>query len=317
MIRVGLPGWAGTVAIGVVAALLGATVYPNIDHPLVGTPYGVALNVCVVVAVLAWMASILTRDLSWVDRLWSIVPALYCGIVLADVGFGSARVAVMTALACAWAARLTFNLTRRGGYRAGSEDHRWSYLRERIVSKRFGAVHFAVFNALFVSFGQMAIIWWFVSPVHQAWLHADEPLGWLDYTAIAAFSALLMTETIADKQMWRFQEEKKRRIADGEQVTKPFLDTGLFRWCRHPNCAAEQGMWLVFYLFAISASGDLWHWTGLGCVVLVLMFAVSTRLTEKISASRYLGYRQYQAAVPMFVPNPLNPRRCRSRTAYL
>ena len=321
MIRTGVAGVTGVVAIGVAAAVLGATVYPDIDHPLVGTPYGVALHVCAAMAVLAWMVSILTRDSSWVDRLWSIVPALYCGIVLADLGFGSARVAVMTALVCAWGARLTFNLVRRGGWRSDSEDYRWSYLRDRISEQRLlrwriGEPGFQTFNALFVSFGQMALIWWFTSPVHQAWLHADVPLGWLDYVAIVAFVALLVIETVADKQMWRFQEDKMRRVAAGEQVARPFLDTGLFRWCRHPNCAAEQGMWLVFYLFAISASGDLWHWTGLGCVVLLMLFAVSTRLTEKISAAKYPDYARYQAAVPMFVPNPLNPRRRRSRAAY-
>lgn len=321
-IRVGVPGWAGVVAIGVVAAVLGATVYPDIDHPLVGTPYGVALGACAALAALCWMASILTRDASWVDRLWSIVPALYCGIVLADVGFGSARVAVMTVLACAWGARLTFNLIRRGGWRPDSEDYRWGYIREefsqrRIFGRPLGEVGFQAFNALFVSYGQMALVWWFTSPVHQAWLHADVPLGWLDYVALVAFVVLLLIEIVADQQMWRFQQDKQRRIAAGEPVAKPFLDTGLFRWCRHPNCTAEQGMWLVFYLFAISASGDLWHWTAGGCLVLLLLFAVSTRLTERISASRYPAYRQYQAAVPMFVPNPLSPRRRRSRAAYL
>lgn len=321
MIRVGPAGVAGVVAIGVVAAVLAATVYPDIDHPLVGMPYGLALGVCAALSVLSWMASILTRDASWVDRLWSIVPALYCGIVLADAGFGSARITVMTALACLWGGRLTFNLIRRAGWRADSEDYRWTYLRELIGQQRFlgvrlGEAGFQAFNVLFVSFGQMLLVWWFTSPVHQAWVHADEPFGWLDFVATGAFVTLLAIEIVADQQMWRFQQDKQRRIAAGEPVAKPFLDTGLFRWCRHPNCTAEQGMWLVFYLYAVSASGDLWHWTAGGCLVLLLLFAVSTRLTERISASRYPSYRQYQAAAPMFIPNPLNPRRRQSRVAY-
>ncbi|WP_419863655.1 DUF1295 domain-containing protein [Candidatus Poriferisodalis sp.] len=308
--------------VGVVAFVPGRFVYAAIDHPLVGTPYGTALAVCAAVAVLSWMASILTRDASWVDRLWSIVPALYCGIVLADVGLGSTRITVMTALVCAWGARLTFNLIRRGGWRPDSEDYRWSYLREQISQRRvfgwrLGDVGFQTFNVLFVSFGQMALIWLFTSPVHQAWLHAEVPLGWLDYAAIVAFLVLLVLETVADGQMWRFQQNKARLMAEGAEVERPFLAEGLFRYCRHPNCTCEQAMWIVFYLFAISASGRLWHWTGLGWVILVLLFAVSTRLTEQISGERYPAYSRYQAAVPMFVPNPLNPKRRRAQPVYM
>jgi steroid 5-alpha reductase family enzyme len=307
---------------GVLAFVPGWFAYAAIDHPLAGTPYGTALGVCAAVAVLSWMASFLTRDASWVDRLWSIVPALYCGIVLADVGFGSTRISVMTALACLWGARLTFNLIRRGGWRPDSEDYRWSYLREqisqqRVLGRQMGEVGFQVFNVLFVSFGQMALIWLFTSPVHQAWQHADVPLGWLDYVATMAFLVLLLLEIVADEQVWRFQQNKARLVAQGADVERPFLTEGLFRYCRHPNCTCEQAMWIVFYLFAVSASGRLWHWTGLGWVLLLGLFAVSTRLTEKISAQRYAAYSLYQAAVPMFVPNPLNPRRRRAQPVYL
>ncbi len=299
-------------AVGVLAFVPGRFAYAAIDHPLVGTPYGTALDLCTALVVLCWMAATATRDYSWVDRLWSVLPAAYCLIVAADVGFGSARITVMAALACLWGVRLSFNLTRRDGYRPGNQDYRWTYIRQQ-----YHAVAFEVFSVMLVSAGQLALIWLFTSPIHQAWLHAEVPLGWLDYAATVAFLALLVLETVADGQMWRFQQNKARLVAAGAEVERPFLTEGLFRYCRHPNCTCEQAMWIVFYLFAISASGRLWHWTGLGWVILVLLFAVSTRLTERISGERYPAYSRYQAAVPMFVPNPLNPRRRRSRAAYL
>ena len=302
----------GVVAAAVLILLVGGKLYSAIDHPLVGTPYGAALNVCLALVVLCWMVSIVTRDHSWVDRLWSLVPALYCGIVVADVGFGSARITVMTVLACLWGARLTFNLARRGGYRAGSQDYRWTYIQDQLTG-----LQFQLFNVILISFIQMAIVWWFTSPIHQAWLHAEVPLGWLDYVAIAAFLTLLVLESVADGQMWRFQQDKKRLVAAGAEVERPFMAEGLFRYCRHPNCACEMGMWVVFYLFAISASGRIWHWTGLGCVILVLLFGGSTQLTEKISGQKYPAYSRYQAAVPRFIPVALNPRRRRARPVYL
>ena len=52
-----------------------------ISLPLSGTPFGIALEVCALLAVAAWLLSIITREISWIDRLWSICPAVYCLIV--------------------------------------------------------------------------------------------------------------------------------------------------------------------------------------------------------------------------------------------
>ena len=102
-----------------------------INHPLVGTPYGFALDLCIVLAIVCWVLSILTREYSWTDRLWSIVPAVYCLIVAVDLEFQSARVNIMTVLATLWGIRLTFNYALKGGYWIGGEDYRWIYLRLR------------------------------------------------------------------------------------------------------------------------------------------------------------------------------------------
>ncbi len=270
-----------------------------IDHPLAGTPYETALELCVVLAAVCWVLTLLTRDHSWVDRLWSIVPAVLCLIVAVDLGFDSPRVNIMTALAVLWGLRLTYNLALKGGYRVGRQDYRWTYVREQL-----GAVKFQVVNLTFIAFGQIAILWLFTSPIHQAWEHAEQPLGWLDAVAAVIFLLLLLTETIADAQMWRFQQNKKRLVSEGAEVRQPFMTGGLFRFCRHPSYACEMGMWAAFYLFAVSGASHIWHWTGLGCLALVVLFLCATRVGERVSSERYPGYGAYRAAVPMFVPNP-------------
>ena len=119
---------------------------------------------------------------------------------------------------------------------------------------------------------------------------------------MVVFVVLLVFESIADGQMWRFQQNKKRQVNEGGEVKRPFMDSGLFRFCRHPNYFCEMGMWLTFYLFAFSASAQFWHWTGLGSVLLILLFQGSTRLGEKISSEKYPAYSKYQATVPKFIP---------------
>lgn len=46
--------------------------YAVIDNPLTGTPYGTALCVCIVLAVLCWVVAIVTSDRSWPRACFAI-----------------------------------------------------------------------------------------------------------------------------------------------------------------------------------------------------------------------------------------------------
>ncbi len=63
-----------------------------IPHPLTGTPFGAALDLCVSLAALTWLASVITREYSWGDRLWQVCPPIYCLMVAAASDFESTRV---------------------------------------------------------------------------------------------------------------------------------------------------------------------------------------------------------------------------------
>ena len=265
-------------------------------NPLAGTPFGDMLILCLVLAVLCWLLSVLTKEYSWVDRLWSIAPPIYCLWVAGAAGFDDARLNLMAGLVTLWGVRLTFNFARKGGYQKGGEDYRWETVRERA-----GPVGIQVLNATFIAPGQMLLIWWFSAPIHTAWLWRDAPFSWMDAALGAVFLALLIGETVADEQMWAFQQDKKRKLANGEKA-EPFLRTGLYRYSRHPNYFCELGMWWTFYLFAVSASGEWLHWTGWGFILLTLLFLSSTPLGETISSGKYPTYKDYQASVPRIIP---------------
>ena len=223
-----------------------------IPHPLQGTPYGEALDLAIVFAIACWLLSVITREYSWVDRIWSICPAIYCLIVAADSDFSSTRLNVMTLLVVAWSVRLTFNFARRGGYRAGSEDYRW-----QVVQERLGPVKFQFLNIAFVAPGQMFVIWLFTSPVHQAWSGHNQTLNYVDIIAIILFVVFLAVETINDERMWTFQQDKKRKLKAGEPVTQPFITSGFFKYCRHPSYICEMGMWTVFYFIRDRGDGSM------------------------------------------------------------
>ena len=267
------------------------------DHALASTPIGTALDICIVLSVVLWFLSVITREYSWVDRVWSICPLLYCLLVVFALDSFSPRVILMTMLVGLWGVRLTYNLARKGGYRRGSEDYRWSVVRARV-----GPIWFQVLNIMLIVPGQMLVVWLFTSPIHQAWKVADTSLGILDVFLSIVFLMLLTGETIADEQMWRFQQDKKKRLEAGEDNVPTFISNGLFRYSRHPSYFCDIGMWYTFYLLGVSASGEWLHWTGLGCIAITITFAGSIPLTESISASKYPEYRAYQNTTPVLVP---------------
>ncbi len=267
------------------------------NHPLVGTPFGTVFDLCLILAAMAWLLSVVTREYSWVDRFWSICPIIYCLIVAASVDFDVPRLNLMLILVSLWGVRLTFNFARKGGFWKGGEDYRWGIVRERV-----GELRFQVINLLFIAFGQMLIIWLFLAPVHLAWLGRDTSLTWIDGISAALFLVFLVGETIADEQMWAFQQAKKQKIAAGEEITQPFIKTGLFAFCRHPNYFCDISLWWVFYLFGVAATGQWLNWSGLGFIILTLLFILTSKLVESISLERYPAYREYQESVPQLMP---------------
>ncbi len=109
---------------------------------------------------------------------------------------------------------------------------------------------------------------------------------------------IIVIETIADQQQWSYQKEKKKASAAGgeiqEKYRKGFVQTGLWSLSRHPNFAAEQAVWIVFYFFSVAATGHWLNWSVMGAILLVLLFWGSSSFTESITAGKYPDYADYQ-----------------------
>jgi steroid 5-alpha reductase family enzyme len=252
-----------------------------------------------------WVLSVITREYSWVDRIWSILPVVYLAVFAAADGFGNGRLNLMLVLVALWGARLTFNFARKGGYAPGGEDYRWRVLRERMP-----AWQFQVFNLGFISVYQNVILLLISLPAYTARQH-DTGLGWPDLLAAALFLAFLVGETIADQQQWDFHQWKRAQADPRPR----FLTTGLFRYSRHPNFFFEQAQWWVVFVFAAIAANTLLLATIAGPVLLTLLFVGSTRFTESITRSKYPEYAEYQASTSAVIPwLPLSGARARAQS---
>lgn len=257
------------------------------------TPLLLTVLIAAAVCAFVWIASLVTGDHSWVDRLWSIVPAVYTWVFAAFAGLADARLNVMAVLVTLWAARLTFNFARKGGY-SGVEDYRWPVLRARMTPWQF-----QVFNLLFITLYQNAILLLITLPALTAYENRGTPFGVLDILLAVLFLGWLVGETVADQQQWNFHRAKK---AGGPDFRPRFLQSGLWRYSRHPNFFFEQAQWWTLFFFGAVAAGSVLQWTVLGAALLTGLFVGSTIFTESITKSKYPEYADYQATTSPIVP---------------
>ncbi|MGE3633678.1 MAG: DUF1295 domain-containing protein, partial [Sandaracinaceae bacterium] len=203
------------------------------DDSLLYGAYG-----CAAVIAVCWLLGVVTKEHSWVDRIWSIVPIGYAVWFASRADFSDARTMVMTALVTLWGVRLTLNFARKGGYAKGGEDYRWPVLRQRMTRWQW-----ELFAILFIAGFQNVLLYLLSWPIWVALRGRDVPFGIVDALLAALFLSLLLGETVADQQQWEFHRRKKAMRERGETPDPPFLTTGLFRYSRHPNSCADQPRW--------------------------------------------------------------------------
>ena len=235
-------------------------------------------------ALATWIVSVFRRDVSIVDSVWSLFfLAATIAYVTAIPGTG-ARMALVLALVTLWALRLSFYITWR--HWGEAEDHRYRAIRAR-NEPRFA------FKSLYLVFGLQGLLAWIISLPLLAAVTAPTALNLLDYAGAALMLFGLAFETIADAQLFRF---RSRAINRGR-----VLDTGLWRYTRHPNYFGEFCVWWGFYLIALAAGG--WWAVVSPLLMSFLLLRVSgVTLLEQDIGQRRPAYRDYIARTNAFFP---------------
>jgi len=280
----------------------------TMDEPLTDLQHEILITLLIiylVAAALCFLVSAISGNYSQVDKLWSLIPLAYVWIVAVKSGY-EPRLVMMALLVSAWGLRLSYNFSRRGGYSwkfwIGVEDYRWAVLQAK---PEFQARwKWMLFNLFFISLYQMGLILLFTLPAVRSM--DGLPLSWPDYLLAALIIFLIVIETIADQQQWNYHKEKIKAFAAGGEVPEKykmgFVHTGLWGRMRHPNYAAEQAIWIVFYFFSVTATGNWINWSVMGAILLVLLFWGSSSFSESISAGKYPHYTEYKKRVSRFVP---------------
>lgn len=151
--------------------------------------------------------------------------------------------------------------------------------------------------------GQGVAVWAIMLPV-TIWFAT--PGAWTPWMAIGGgvWAAGLIIETIADAQKFAV----KRRAAGGSR----WMDTGLWRYSRHPNYFGELLCWWGIFVFvAGNYTGAAWIGIIGPMVITYLLLKVTGIPTLEAAAKKKWGanpaYQAHVARTSRLIPWPTNP----------
>ena len=141
---------------------------------------------------------------------------------------------------------------------------------------------------------QGVIAWIVAMPLYYA-ITSASPVHFTLWDQIGAlvFAAGFLFEAIGDEQLRRF----KANPANKGRV----MNTGLWRYTRHPNYFGEAVLWWGLGLIGVAAGG----WLGLvgPAIITFLLIRVSgVAMLEKTLKETKPGYADYIARTPAFFP---------------
>lgn len=231
-----------------------------------------------------WAVSLRQQNCSIADVAWG-PGILLTGLIYYFTSDGRTLRAHLTlALLAIWAIRLATHLYFR--MRLQGEDFR--YVKWRDDYDHWWLVSYVKIFLL------QAVVGWIISlPIYFAIVSVvPASLTILDYLGILLFVAGMVFEGLGDEQLRRFRANRANR--------GKVLDTGLWRYTRHPNYFGEALVWWGFGLIGV-ATGGLPGLLGPAIFTYFLIYVSGVALLESTLIQK-AGYIQYVGRTPPFLP---------------
>jgi steroid 5-alpha reductase family enzyme len=234
-----------------------------------------------------WILSLILKNTSIVDIFWGLgfVLVNWLSIVLLPGPMNLNRL-ILALLVSIWGLRLTtYILIRNAGK---GEDYRYQKWRTQ-YGKRWWWVSF------FQTYLLQGVLMWIIavpiSGVH--YFSAESSFNVFSVLGIVVWAIGFFFEAVGDAQLARFK-------ANPENKGK-LLQTGVWRYTRHPNYFGDSAQWWAFYLIAIAAGA----WWTIFSPILMTFFLIrvsGVAMLEKALIETKPGYREYAARTNSFIP---------------
>ncbi len=238
-------------------------------------------------ATAVWIFSLWKRDASIADPAWGLGFVVIAWLTAMRLPAVEDRGKLLLALTTIWGLRLGGYLLWRN--RQHGEDRRYQAMRQHHGKHFWWRSWFTVFGL------QAILLWWIAFPLQWGIASSADPLTAVDGIFVALWFWGFAWEAIGDWQLTRFQADSMNR--------GKVLNTGLWRYTRHPNYYGDFCVW--WGIFGLAAMGGAWH-TVLSPVTmsLLLLYVSGVRLTEQTIKTRRPEYAEYQRQTNAFFPGP-------------
>ena len=243
------------------------------------------LAVLFLIAVVLWVASRIKKDVGIIDSFWSlmILVAGLCFLVFTDTVITD-RHSVVILLLTVWALRLAAHITWRNW--GQEEDSRYQTIRNN------NQPNFE-FKSLYIVFLLQAFLAAIVALPLMSIFGSSTAIHTLDYLALALWLTGMLFETVGDLQLAHFKATSGNK--------KKVLNSGLWRYSRHPNYFGEFCIWWAFFLFAV-ASGYWWSIVSPLLMTILLLKVSGVSLLESTISERRPQYDSYCRTTNAFFP---------------
>ncbi|MEQ1498545.1 MAG: DUF1295 domain-containing protein [Novosphingobium sp.] len=254
------------------------------------------INLAVDAVMMVLLCAIAVRidDVSFIDAVWGfgmVVLAAASWLQLADPGPRAGLILAMTAI---WGLRLALHLYTR--WRAHGEDPRYARMLGKAREQgRYGSAAFKVV------FGPQALLLFITSLPAQLGILAGTqpaPIGTLAWAGFVLWLTGMVFETLGDAQLKAFR-------ADPASKGK-VLDSGLWRYTRHPNYFGDACVWWGIWLVASESGSGIALASLIGPLFLTFTLTrwSGKPLLEKGLNKNRPGYADYVRRTSGFVPWP-------------
>ncbi len=240
-----------------------------------------------VLMTLLWVVSVFLKNVSIVDSFWGITFILASISYYLNTEGHSARKELVVALVIIWGLRLSIYLGWRNWNKP--EDYRYQTFRKNYGVKRYWWFSF------FQVFLLQGILSWLVSiPILAAMYYKPNiELYFIDYIAVVIWLIGFIFEAGGDYQLAKFKntEGNKGKV----------LQTGLWKYTRHPNYFGDATIWWAFGLFSVAVGGYI---PLLGPLLMswLIVKISGVSLLEKTLKSTKPRYKEYIEKTNAFFP---------------
>ena len=252
------------------------------------------LNLVLILVVMTalWRVAVRLGDVSFIDGVWPLGMLMLALATWPRAEGDPTRSALLTGLCGIWALRLAGHLLKR--WRAHGADGRYvAILQAQERKKGWGFSRTAL---LMVFLPQGFLAWLTALPVQLGQVAAQPVVGVIGWIGVGLALIGIVFETVGDAQLTAFRNDPARK----GQV----LDTGLWRYTRHPNYFGDACVWWGLYLIAAETGPGLWSIAGPLFLTFTLTRWSGIGLTEKAIHKSRPGYADYVKRTSAFIPWP-------------